>query len=66
MIPSEHERVVLELETLICETQATIRQAETHGLDTTMPDDYAQLLDILDEAIKRQRDHTLAMLKNDS
>ncbi|WP_172118970.1 hypothetical protein [Halomonas hibernica] len=56
MIPSEHE-----LETLICETQA-----ETCGLDTTMPDDYAHLLDILDKAIKQQHDHTLAMLKDDS
>lgn len=65
MFPDEHERVVLELDTLIHETQATIDQAEVHGLDKTMPDDYAHLFNILDKAIKQQREHTLAMLKND-
>lgn len=65
MLPIEHERVVLELEALIHETQTTIEQAEAHGLDTTMPADYAHLLDILDKAIKQQHDHTLAMLEND-
>lgn len=66
MTPDEHERVALELESVIRETQTTIEQAEAHGLDTTMPDDYAHLLDILDKVIKQQCDHTLAMLKDGS
>ncbi|RUR33023.1 hypothetical protein [Vreelandella nanhaiensis] len=66
MRPDEHERVILELETLIQETQATIDQAEARGLDKAMPADYAYLLDILDKAVKQQREHTLAMLKDDN
>ncbi|MBE0465087.1 MAG: hypothetical protein ACTIDY_15020 [Halomonadaceae bacterium] len=66
MRPDEHERVALELEKVIRDTQTTIDQAEAHGLDKIMHDDYDRLLDILDRSIKRQREHTLAMLKDDS
>lgn len=65
MDSKQQQYVIDELETLIHETQAIIDQAEAHGLDKTMPDDYAHLLDILDKAIKQQREHTLAMLKAD-
>ncbi|HDZ49484.1 hypothetical protein LCGC14_0265290 [marine sediment metagenome] len=62
MHPDEHEQVIQALETLIRETQATIDQVEIYGLNATMPEDYQALLDILDNAIKQQREHTLAML----
>ncbi|MBP5980048.1 MAG: hypothetical protein KA748_07555 [Halomonas sp.] len=62
MRPDDHECVALELEKVIRETQTTIDQAVAHGLDETMPEDYEQLLNILDKAIKQQREHTLAML----
>ncbi|MGP9633058.1 hypothetical protein ACT3R7_08320 [Halomonas sp. AOP43-A1-21] len=62
MRPDDHERVALELEKVIRDTQATIDQAEAHGLDKTMSEDYEHLLDILDRSIKQQREHTLAML----
>ena len=31
-------------------------------MDEQMPDDYEKLLIILDDAVKQQREHTLAML----
>tara|TARA_R110000751_G_scaffold245310_1_gene345310 strand:- start:188 stop:382 length:195 start_codon:yes stop_codon:yes gene_type:complete len=62
MHPDEHEQVALELETLIRDTQAAIDQVETYGLNNTMPEDYQALLDILDKAIKQQREHTQGML----
>nr|WP_298058055.1 hypothetical protein [uncultured Halomonas sp.] len=62
MHPDEHEHVVKELETLIRETQATVDRIETYGLNNTMPEDYQALLDILDNAIKQQYEHTMAML----
>ncbi len=65
MQPDEHEQVALALETLIRETQATISRVEQHGLDATMPGDYLALLDILDSAIKQQREHTMGMLNKE-
>ena len=64
MQPEEHEQVALALEMLIRETQATIARVEQHGLDASMPEDYQALLDILDSAIKQQREHTMGMLSN--
>lgn len=63
MHADEHEQVIQALETLIRDTQATIDRAEVYGLNDTMPEDYQALLDILDNAIKKQREHTLAMLR---
>ncbi len=65
MSPDDHERVALELEKVIRDTQATIDQAEAYGLDKTMLEDYDRLLDILNKAIKQQREHTLAMLSHE-
>lgn len=62
MHPDEHEQVALELETLIRDTQATIDRIETYGLNNRMPEDYQALLDILDDVIKQQREHTQGML----
>ncbi|WP_417422291.1 hypothetical protein [Halomonas sp.] len=59
----EHERVTLELEKIIRDTQATIDQAEAHGLDKLMAKDYDQLQNILVKAIKQQREHTWLMLR---
>ena len=59
------EQVALALETLIRETQATIARVEKHGLDASMPEDYQALLDILDSAIKQQREHTMGMLNKE-
>ncbi|MGO3055764.1 MAG: hypothetical protein ACTID3_02415 [Halomonas sp.] len=42
----EHERVTLELEKVIRDTQA-----EANGLDKTMPDDCVHLFNILDKAL---------------
>lgn len=62
MSPEEHEQVIQKLETLIRDLQATIDRVETYGLDESMPDDYQALLDILDNAIKQQYEHTQQML----
>ncbi|SER41818.1 hypothetical protein SAMN04487958_10148 [Vreelandella subterranea] len=62
MNSDEHERVAQELESLIRDTQATIERAEIHGLDQTSPKDFQALLDIVDSAVKQQREHTQAML----
>ena len=65
MQPEEHEQVALALQTLIRETQATIARVEQHGQDASMPEDYQALLDILDSAIKQQREHTIQMLNKE-
>lgn len=62
MSPDEHQRVAQELESLIRDTQATIERAENHCLDQTSPEDFQALLDIVDSAVKQQREHTQAML----
>ena len=65
MQPEEHEQVALALETLIRETQATIARVEQHGLHATMPEDYQALLDILDSAVRQQREHTVQMINKE-
>lgn len=62
MSPDEHAHLVQELEVLIRDTQATIDRLEGYGLNQTSLDDYQALLDILDFAVKQQREHTLSML----
>lgn len=62
MQPDEHEHAIQELEALIRDSQATVDRIETYGLNNTMPEEYQALLDILDNAIKQQREHTQAML----
>ncbi len=65
MQPEEHEQVALALETLIRETQATIARVEQHGLNIAMPEDYQALLDILDSAVRQQREHTVQMINKE-
>lgn len=64
MTTNEHQRVIDELQTLIDDTQQTLRRFETNGMDEQMPGDYEKLLDILDGAIKQQREHTQGMLSS--
>lgn len=63
MTEAEYQRVINELEALIQHTRSTIERFEATGMDERMPADYEQLLTILDQAIKQQREHTLAMLE---
>lgn len=58
----EYQRVIDELQVLIDDTQATLKRFEETGMDTHMQDDYSKLLDVLDNAVKQQREHTIAML----
>lgn len=62
MNTDQHQRVIDELQSLIDETQSTLERFETAGMDEKMTEDYEKLLDILDQAVKQQREHTLAML----
>lgn len=62
MTPDDHQRVINELQQVIDDTQATLTRFEATGMDEEMTEDYDKLLTILDEAIKQQREHTLAML----
>lgn len=62
MTPDEHQRVIDALQELIDETHSTLERFETSGMDEKMPADYEKLLTILDNAVKQQREHTLAML----
>tara|TARA_R110000824_G_scaffold393237_1_gene592098 strand:+ start:415 stop:609 length:195 start_codon:yes stop_codon:yes gene_type:complete len=64
MTSNEHRRVIEELQTLIDDTQQTLRRFETNGMDEKMPGDYEKLLDILDGAIKQQREHTQGLLSS--
>lgn len=63
MCKRDHQHLIGELQAVIDDTQATLKQVEAHGLDASMPEDYAQLLDILDRAIKQQRGHTRSLLE---
>lgn len=47
---------------MIDETQETIERFEETGMDAEMPEDYEKLLAILDDAVKRKREHTRVML----
>jgi len=62
MTTNEHQRVIDELQTLIDDTQQTLRRFETNGMDEQMPVDYEKLLDILDVANKQQLEHTQGLL----
>lgn len=59
---ADHQHIVNELQTLIDDTQHTLNRFEATGMDQQMPEDYETLLAILDDAVKQQRRHTLAML----
>lgn len=58
----DHQRVINELQTVIDETQHTLGRFEATGMDKQMLEDYEKLLVILDEAVKQQREHVMAML----
>ncbi|MBF8224408.1 hypothetical protein [Halomonas sp. 328] len=62
MSPDQHQEVIERLEAVIRETQETLARFEATGMETELPEDYDKLLEILDSAIKAQREHTLAML----
>lgn len=62
MKESDHQHIIDELQSLIDDTQATLSRFEQEGMDKEMPNDYNKLLNILDDAIKQQREHTQAML----
>ncbi|MDR5893336.1 hypothetical protein QC820_10970 [Halomonas mongoliensis] len=62
MTVDEHQRVIEELQVVIDDTQHTIDRFEATGMDEQMPEDYDKLLDILDDAVKQQREHVMAML----
>ena len=62
MTSDEQQRVIDELQGVIDDTQKTIDRFEATGMDEQMAEDYDKLLDILDDAVKQQQAHTLAML----
>lgn len=62
MTADEHKRVIDELQALIDDTQQTLKRFEATGINEEMTEDYEKLLDILDSAVKQQREHTQAML----
>lgn len=62
MTPDEHQQVIDELQDVIDETQRTIARFEAAGMDSELPDDYDRLFEVLDRAIRQQREHALAML----
>lgn len=62
MNETDHQHVINELQGVIDETQHTLARFESTGMDEQMPEDYGALLAILDDAVRQQREHTLAML----
>lgn len=62
MTAGEHQQVIDELQVVINDTQETLVRFEATGMATEMPEDYDQLLTILDDAVTQQREHTRAML----
>jgi uncharacterized protein YqgV (UPF0045/DUF77 family) len=62
MTVDEHQQVIDELQEVIDDTRQTIERFEATGMETELPEDYDKLLEILDSAVKAQREHTLAML----
>lgn len=62
MTNDEKQHVIDELQALINDTQATLSRFEQEGMEDEMPEDYQALLDILDDAIKQQCEHTQGML----
>ncbi|MCE8025781.1 hypothetical protein [Billgrantia aerodenitrificans] len=63
MSEADYQRIIDALQDLIDETQSTLERFETSGMDEKMSEDYEKLLEILDQAVKQQREHTLAMLR---
>lgn len=63
---ADYQRIIDALQALIDETQSTLERFETSGMDEKMSEDYEKLLDILDQAVKQQRGHTLAMLEGEA
>ena len=62
MNETDHQRVINELQAVIDDTQHTLGRFDATGMDEQMPEDYAKLLDILDDAVKQQREHVMVML----
>jgi len=62
MTVDDHQRVIDELQAVIDDTQHTIERFDATGMDEQMPEDYDKLLAILDDAVKQQREHAMAML----
>ncbi|WP_016915083.1 hypothetical protein [Vreelandella stevensii] len=62
MTSDDHQHVINELQKVIDDTQATLTRFEETGMDEEMPADYDNLMTILDDAIKQQREHTQALL----
>lgn len=62
MTPDEHRRVIDGLQGVIEDTLKTIDSFEATGMDEQMPGDYEKLPDILDDAVKQQREHVMVML----
>lgn len=62
MTEAEHQLIIEQLERLISETHDTLERFEAAGMVEQMSKDYEQLLHILDQAVKQQREHALAML----
>jgi hypothetical protein len=62
MTEAEYQQVIDELEQVIQDTRTTIKRFESSGMDEQMPEDYDKLLEILVDAVKQQREHTLTML----
>lgn len=63
MSPEQHQLVIDRLEAVVRETQETLARFEAAGMEAELPADYDKLLEILDSAVKSQREHTLAMLE---
>lgn len=62
MTEDERQHVIDELQTVIDDTHVTLKRFEVTGMDEEMSDDYDKLLAILNDALKQQRHHTLAVL----
>lgn len=62
MTSYENQRVIDELQEVIDDTQHILDRFEAIDMGKRMPEDYDKLLAILDDAVKQQREHTLAML----
>lgn len=62
MTMDDHQRVIDELQAVIDDTQRTLDRFAAIGMEAEMEEDYEQLMTILDDAVTRQRAHTLAML----
>lgn len=63
MIPDSRQRVINELQSLIDEAKVTIDRFGATGMDVETPEDYEQLLGILDNAVKQQKEQACLMLQ---